>query len=125
MKDLEEQENEISIKLGNRPPEIFTEDEVKTLISIAEKLHGFCKLQQRTDKEKEKGVNPCDRCMLGGDAKFDLDLCGNVQDLFRTRKEKIKEQIRAMEAAKEQNAKDLLYLTRLLGFIEGKTAEPS
>ncbi len=125
VKDLEIQENKISIKLGNRPPEIFTEDEVETLVLIAEKLHGFCNLQQRTDKEKKMGLNPCNHCMLGGDVKFDVDLCNKVQDFFRTRKEKIKEQIRNLEATKEQNTKDLLWLTRLLNLIEGKTTEPS
>ena len=122
---MEKQENQISIKIGDRLPEILTEDEVTTLVLIAERLHGFCNLQQKTDKEKEMGLNPCNRCILGGDVKFDLNPCGKVQDFFRTRKEKIEEQIRAMEAAKEQKAKDLLWLTRLLCFIEGKTTEPS
>jgi len=110
--------DQMTIKIGDRPPEKVTIEEVTELYIIAEEWLKFCRDQERTEKEKQMGWNACDRCPLKG------TFCCKFREFFKTRQEKLEKQIRTLEATKEQSAKDLLSLTRLIVFIEGKTTEP-
>jgi len=86
------EKNQIPIKIGSRPLEPFTSDEVIKLVLIAEEWHEFCKKQKRTEEEKQKGSNPCSLCKLH--TTFDIDLCNLFQEFFRMRTKKLQEMIK-------------------------------
>lgn len=108
-------ENIISLRIGNRLPEEFTESQLEKLVWIAEEWLEFCQKHRKTTD------GHCDGCFFNGN---DLDLCGKFQEFFRMRKEKLNQDRQKLEATVSKMKSDLEKIANLKDFLDGKREAP-
>lgn len=118
-----ERSQQIGIKIGNRPPEAFTEDEVTKLVMIAEKWQQFCLKQPQTAEEKEAELRPCARCPFI-DVIIDPNLCVEFQEFSKMRMAKLNRRLDELDAKHSETTKEREFIINLKGFLEGKGAKP-